>query len=109
MALLELKFATENGGEEMVVKDRLTGLAVKEVLKFLSKFENEELDAIDALDEAVNVLVAVYNSPSVNYDRIMNDLIFDGDKGFFNTILEQLYTVTAGKKQAMKIMEAVSE
>lgn len=107
MALLELKFRTENNTEEMVVKDHFSGLAVKEALKFLTMLENDELEADEALDKAVETLVKIYNNPTVTYDRIMNDLIFDTNKGFMASVVYQIQLVAVGKNQALKNLEAL--
>lgn len=105
MALLELNLYNEEGKKELVVKDRITGLNVKKTLQFVAELEEGDLEPEEMLDEAVKLLVEVFDNEKVTYDTIMNDLAFDGDKGFINTILEQLYIITSGKKGAQVVMQ----
>lgn len=105
MALLELNLYNDEGKKELVVKDRITGLNVKKTLQFMQSLEMDEFDPDEMIDEAVKLLAEVFDNEKVTYDTIMNNLAFDADKGFINTILEQLYVITSGKKTTQRLVK----
>lgn len=106
MALLSIVLRDEEGNKKTYVKDYISGFQVKRILEFGKKLESGDQDDIEALDEAVELMVSLFNNPEVTYDSILNGLCYDSDKGFVNTLMEEILTPLNGRDAAKKRLMA---
>lgn len=102
MALLSVVIRDKKGNKKTFVKDYISGFQVKRILEFGAKMESGDFNDIEALDEAVKLLVTLFNNPEVTYNTVLEGLCYDPEKGFVNTIMEEILTPLNGRDAAKK-------
>lgn len=102
MSLLSIVIKDKRGNKKTYVKDYVSGFQVKRILEFGAQMESGEYNDIQALDEAVKLLVTLFKNPEVTYDSVLEGLCYDPEKGFVNTIMEEILTPLNGRDAAKK-------